>query len=234
MSPADHHNEGSQDPVPSAPPEQPQQQQGGTAGVDASTQSRCPLLPLSNAPQQMEMIDPPRGPYYNTAVEQAFTNSPWSDGLCDCFSDQSSCLLMVLVPLWPVLMHQILTRAQPRDEPYPLGLPSPAAVSWVYAVAVIAGLLDIPGLNFAGWVISVYLMYDAARTVVRFYNIQDPERSTPVWLVVKSLFCQCCLLGQVARHVNRATGFAQSQVLIHHHLPQPEVNREPRDLERAE
>lgn len=33
--------------------------------------------------------------------------------------------------------------------------------------------------------------YDAARTVVRFYNIQDPERSTPVWLVV----IQGCTVG---------------------------------------
>ncbi|KAF4681834.1 hypothetical protein FOZ60_011520 [Perkinsus olseni] len=239
MPPADHNTEEAADPVPSAPPhpeQQPPPQR--VAGVDESTQIRYPLLPLSNPPEQMQMTEPPRGPFFSPAAERACTGGQWSDGLCDCLSDQSTCLLMIFIPLWPVLMYQILSRAQPRQEPYPLGLSSPEAVAWVYGAAVIAGMLNIPGLNYAGWVISVYLMYDAAGTVVRFYNIQDPNRSSSLWLVVKSLFCQCCLLGQVARHVNRATGFIQSQVLVQHHRPEQtspgEVRSESRDLERAE
>ncbi|KAF4737301.1 hypothetical protein FOZ62_001823 [Perkinsus olseni] len=195
MPPADHNTEEAADPVPSAPPhpeQQPPPQR--VAGVDESTQIRYPLLPLSNPPEQMQMTEPPRGPFFSPAAERACTGGQWSDGLCDCLSDQSTCLLMIFIPLWPVLMYQILSRAQPRQEPYPLGLSSPEAVAWVYGAAVIAGMLNIPGLNYAGWVISVYLIETAYSSFITEYGMvevtiaMEPLFTLINWVDKRTLF----------------------------------------------
>ena len=132
----------------------------------------------------------------------------WSDGLCDCFSDCSICLLACSFPWW----RWSLTVARARY----LGLKQAVALFiglslLSYACTVLSGALDEHDVARTVLPIAVLVIDLVLVLVVTAYRTKLRRQYGIPGSVCEDCCCSCCCfsltIAQQARHVDRDYGF---------------------------
>lgn len=165
------------------------QEQGYPSPVEAKVLS---------APEQAEMKV---GPFYEPELDKRFYGT-WSDGLCDCFSDLQTCILGGSL-LQGLLVYQIMDRLPLQYRKMALfGVDDPVKASLLYY----ALFFFIAPLTLK--IVEGIFVYKLSIAVAERFQIPHPRGCDSL---LKALFCSCCYLSQMARHVGRAQGFIRVQ-----------------------
>ena len=160
-----------------------------------------------------------RGPYYNAEYERSLSNGAFSDELFSCCSDPLSAILSIwplsVITMWRIAERLPLTR-------FPMGVRTTSAFIGLYCLCTF--VLIIPYVNYLGLVCLVFILYRIYMQTVEKFRIR--QYPTEGMVLVQAVFCHCCLLSQVARHVGRAKGYIPPLALVENEVLIRESDRE--------
>ena len=117
--------------------------------------------------------------------------------------------------MWRIAERLPLTR-------FPMGVRTTSAFIGLYCLCTF--VLIIPYVNYLGLVCLVFILYRIYMQTVEKFRIR--QYPTEGMVLVQAVFCHCCLLSQVARHVGRAKGYIPPLALVENEVLIRESDRE--------